>query len=180
MRLCSVIQSRLHCKRRDQAGFTLVELLITIAIMVIISTWAVPSYQRLAARNSLATEMMRIRIALALTRNTAITRHMTITLCPSTNEITCNSDDWTSPLLVVSGRGDDNMTKSDILKVLPKSKVEHVSFSREGWPIRYKSLGRPTGYNGTFNICIKEKEGAQIILSNFGRVRTTNTRPESC
>ncbi len=65
-----------------QRGLTLIELIVAIAVLAIMVTWAIPSFQRFTARNEVAAEVMRIKTALALARNTAVTRRTTISVCP--------------------------------------------------------------------------------------------------
>ena len=69
------MDKRLRKGSRFEIGFTLIELLVTIMILAIVMTWVVPSYRQFAARNQVAAEVIRLRTALTIARNTSITQH---------------------------------------------------------------------------------------------------------
>lgn len=161
------------------SGFTLTELLITLAVTVIIATIAVPNYQAFAARNQVSAEVLRLKTALALAKNTAVTRRTTITVCPSHDRQVC-LEDWKAPLMIVEGtlQGGTRSEDEPVLKVIEPGKVAGVAF-RNGYRfIRFPRNGWPRGYNGTFLVCGEGGEGAQVIMSNMGRVRSKGT--EDC
>ncbi|MAX33346.1 MAG: hypothetical protein CME72_09835 [Halomonadaceae bacterium] len=164
-----------------KAGFTLVELLVTLAVVVIIATVAVPSYQAFSARNEVAAEVMRLKTALALTRSAAITKRSTVTLCPSHDmtecQITNNAEGeaWLATLAIFEGRGEPG---DELLRAFGESQLPAVTYRDDDRPVRYKALGRSSGYNGTFRLCGRQGEGASVIVNNVGRVRVESERPE--
>ncbi|MDC8805227.1 GspH/FimT family pseudopilin [Halomonas pacifica] len=161
---------------RQAKGLTLIELLVTIAIAAILATWALPSYQRFSARNEVAAEVLRLKTALAQARNTAVTRRTTITVCPSRDRLACDGADWAAPLVIVQGDADDgDLSDAPLLKELPPGRGTRVSFRQDLRPVRYTALGRSAGHNGTFRVCGRLGTGAQVILSNLGRVRVVST-----
>ena len=166
---------RLQRTAIGQRGLTLIELLIVIVLAVILIGWAVPSFQALTARQQVAAEVMRLKTALALARNTAITRRAPVMVCPADADSNqCNGDlsDWTLPLLVVLSPG---TPEAQVLRRLPASRVTSLSY-RQDRAVRYTALGRASGHNGTFRICGRYDTGSQVIVSNFGRVRVNAQR----
>ncbi|WP_192035992.1 GspH/FimT family pseudopilin [Halomonas sp. YLGW01] len=165
--------------RKD--GFTLIELLVTIAVIVIMATIAVPGFQAFSARNEVAAEVMRIKAALAMARNTAITRRTTISVCASPNppDADCTLDDWSHDWVIVEGRATGGDLSGDtVLRVLPSPGDADIDFSRSDRPVRYGAMGRASGHNGTFAICSGHDNGAEVIISNAGRVRTLSELPD--
>ncbi|MFG6160678.1 GspH/FimT family pseudopilin [Halomonas sp. 1390] len=155
-------------------GLTLIELLVTIAVLAVIATMGVPSFQNFTARNEVAAEVMRIRTALALARSTAVTRRTTISVCsrPTPSSTNCDFRDWSHPLVIVMGQATSgDLTDGELLKVLEGSSGSTVTFNRS-YPVRYQATGWARGHNGTFEICGHEGNGLKIILNNMGRTRT--------
>src|SRR5690554_6132555 len=66
-----------------QRGLTLIELLVALVVMIIMVGWAVPSYQRMTARQEVSSEVLRLKTALSMTRSAAITRRTQVALCPT-------------------------------------------------------------------------------------------------
>ncbi len=64
-------------------GFTLLELLITIAVAVILMGLGVPSYQALTQRNRIAAYVNDINLTLVLARSEAVKRGVHVTVCPT-------------------------------------------------------------------------------------------------
>lgn len=177
------MDKRLRKGSRFEIGFTLIELLVTIMILAIVMTWVVPSYRQFAARNQVAAEVIRLRTALTIARNTSITQHTETTICPSINQRNCTiqanakGQDWLAPLTLFRGTG----KKGDVvLRNFGRSFSTKLTYRNDTRPVRYNALGYASGHNGTFRICGRHGEGAQVVVSNFGRIRIENKTPTTC
>ncbi|WP_291014433.1 GspH/FimT family pseudopilin [Hydrogenophaga sp.] len=81
--------------RFKQAGFTLVELLVTIAVAAVILAFGVPSFQASIASNRLTSLTNDMVGTLAQARSEAIRRGTRVTVCTSANGTACTtSADW--------------------------------------------------------------------------------------
>ena len=78
-----------------QAGFTLLELVITVAVLAIVLAIAVPSFQGITNRNRLTAITNEVVAAMQLTRMEAIRRNERVVMCPTTDGSTCNGANWT-------------------------------------------------------------------------------------
>lgn len=157
-----------------QRGLTLIELLVALAVVILMATWGVPSFQEFAARNEVAAEVMRIKTALALARNTAVMRRATIAVCASSGPPyeTCTFDDWDQDWVIVEGEATGgSLAGNAVLRILEASDSVDVSFNRSDRPVRYSSRGWSQGFNGTFDVCTPKEESAAIIINNMGRAR---------
>lgn len=158
-----------------QRGLTLLELLVVISIASVLLGWAVPSYQEMRAHQAISAETHRLRVALSLARNTAITRRTPIVLCPTPDYQACATDDWSAPLTIMLDPLDAGFDAETQLRVIEAGRGVSVSYRQDGKWVRYTPLGRPTLHNGTFRICSRHGHGVELIVSNFGRIRTGDT-----
>ena len=58
--------------RNAERGFTIIELMVVLAVLAIVATFAVPSFQRVIENNRLATEANRIFSAMSYARSEAV------------------------------------------------------------------------------------------------------------
>lgn len=157
---------------RSHHGFTLIELIVAIAVLAIMVTWAVPSFQQFTARNEVAAEVMRLKSALAVARSSAVARGITVTVCPSTDQDTCTNDNWSGRLVVVAGRASGgDISGEEVLRVLESRGGTAITYRKDSRPVRYSAQGWSRGHNGTFRICGNAGTGARVIVSNTGRTR---------
>lgn len=97
------------------AGFTLIELMVTLAIGSIILTLAVPSFNAMAANNRITSQINELVTFINLGRSEAVTRNVRVVLCRSANATssspTCGgtANTWTTGWLLFAS-GDANNT----------------------------------------------------------------------
>lgn len=77
----------------SKSGFTLVELMITMAVVAIVLTVGVPGFQDMIRENRLRTQAHTFLTALSLTRSEAIKRGVRVTLCKSSDGQNCIDND---------------------------------------------------------------------------------------
>ena len=84
----------------NQTGFTIVEIMIAIAILAILTALAMPSLQQFLARNELVGTSNGLISGINLARTEAVTRSTAVAICPSTDGASCSGGDWESGFLV--------------------------------------------------------------------------------
>ncbi|MBX3654476.1 MAG: GspH/FimT family pseudopilin [Ramlibacter sp.] len=86
-----------------QRGFTLVELLITVAIVSLLLTMAIPSFSGLLARRSLSAAMSDLAADFRFARVEALRRSATVSICRSANGTSCaTSGSWGNGWIIFS------------------------------------------------------------------------------
>jgi prepilin-type N-terminal cleavage/methylation domain-containing protein len=77
---------------RKEAGLTLVELLVTIAVLGVLLGIGIPAFGGLAQDNRLSTTTNRLVGALHLTRSEAVRRNARVTICSSADGEYCATE----------------------------------------------------------------------------------------
>ncbi|HET7586675.1 MAG TPA: GspH/FimT family pseudopilin [Gammaproteobacteria bacterium] len=163
-------------------GFTLIELMVTIAIAAILVTAGVPAFNRFVESNREAAQVNQVIRALSIARSEAVTRNVTVTVCPGTatssGTATCSTD-WSKGWIVfvdddegVTGNGafDSGDTLLNVFAALDggnkfKSSLNTISYDASG-------LGST---KGTLTLCDRNGEYLQgILISATGAARTSD------
>ena len=94
--------------REQQKAFTLIELMVTIAIVSILASVALPAYTSLVRTTKISSYTSQLHAALLLTRSEAIKRGRSVTICRSSdaNAATPHCASVMSDSLTNTGWGD--------------------------------------------------------------------------
>lgn len=80
--------------RGDIRGFTLVELMVVIAVLAIALGVGVPAFNGIIQRNRLAASANEVVAAMQTARMEAVRRNRRAVLCPSTDGASCSGSNW--------------------------------------------------------------------------------------
>lgn len=175
-----------------QAGFTLIELMVGVAIMAVLLMVGVPSFQSAVASSRLTTSTNDVVSALALARTEAIRRGTRVTVCKSANATACvTSGNWsqgwiifidttrsTANATVDSGEvilASQAATTGNIVMVGSTGVPNFVSFASDG----QAKLMNGTSQAGTLRVCSTApalsdaRRARDIAITASGRVTTT-------
>lgn len=76
---------------KASGGFTLVELLVTLAVMTVLLAIAIPNFRDTILRNRVSSANNALLSALGYARSEAIDRSQLVTLCPSADTTNCTT-----------------------------------------------------------------------------------------
>lgn len=89
-----------HRGRRRQDGFTLAELLVTLAVGAVVLSLGVPSYSQFTQDSQQVRSANELLATLHAARDLAVTRNVRVTVCPSTDGVRCAEGDWQTGWIV--------------------------------------------------------------------------------
>lgn len=99
---------------RGVRGFTLVELMVTVAVLAIVAAIAAPSFTQLVLRSRLTSTSNEVVAALQLARMEAIRKNGSVDVCPTTDGNTCSGANW-GRIIVISHKGGDQVVREIVL-----------------------------------------------------------------
>lgn len=148
-------------------GFTLLELMVTLAVAAILVTVAVPSMARLMRENQASTTVNELIYALRLARNEAVTRKLPVAVCASDGDECTGGNDWDQGWLVFtdpngnadcSDDGGRNCTGGGRILHRVRDVASGFDLSANGNPgddgvAVYDANGFAMGYASTFTLC---------------------------
>lgn len=79
---------------RKQRGFTLIELMVVIAIVAVLATIAIPSWNRTIVSNRIRAAVNDWNISAQFARSEAARQNLPVTLCPSLNGVVCSNSGY--------------------------------------------------------------------------------------
>ncbi len=89
-----------HKQSASQKGFTLTELVISVAIIAILMSLAVPSFSSIRKNGLIRTQINDFHLALLQARSEAMTRISRITVCGSRDGSQCAATSWAQGWIV--------------------------------------------------------------------------------
>lgn len=164
--------------RRDYTsskGFTIIELMVGIAVLGVITAVAMPSLNQFLVNMRIDNEISQIHRLVLSARNSAINMERNVTLCPLNATNTCTNA-WAGELSVFIDLDNDNIyepvNNEVLLKVKPaiqnNDTLTYAGFSR----ITFAPTGQlSAALNSTFIYCPADFDdlGRAVVLSASGR-----------
>jgi len=170
--------------QRTGKGFTLIELMVTLAVAAILLTMGVPSFRATVENNRLTAAANELVGALNLARSEAIKRGVRVTVCKSSDGATCTtSGNWEQGWIVFTDGNNDaayNSATETLLRVYGgvNGQVTLVGNTNVSDYISYTASGRSIltggGFQaGTIKVCDDRtgNVGKNVVLSSTGRLR---------
>ena len=96
-----------------QHGFTLAEMMATLSIAAITASLAVPTMKTLTANGQRLAGANELVSTLHAARNTAITRNVQVTICPSSDAEQCNDAQWRDGWIYFVDQNQDRHVDTD-------------------------------------------------------------------
>ena len=167
--------------RARDGGYSLLELMMTIAVAAVVLTLGLPSFGALKARNAQRVELNALFHAVHLARKGSIMRKQVVSLCPTADGTVCNPGrDWSGGFLVFENSDRDSPPELDDGEILLyrhlASRSVKISANRRGFTLRATFL-RAT--NGTLVVC--DRAGRvpprALVISYTGRPRVAERTP---
>lgn len=164
---------------RVTRGFTLLELLVTIAVSTILLTIGIPSFLRTVADNQRVSYSADVYNVLNYARSEAIAYNTKVIICKSANETACSaSAQWSDGWIVFTnpaGAGTQPASDDDILQTHAGFKNFTLTSAALPNKVVYLPSGRAS-VPGDFLLCSNSTNvpGRSVSITSSGRPRVAS------
>jgi type IV fimbrial biogenesis protein FimT len=178
-------------------GFTLVELLVTMAVAILLMTTGIPSFKQFVKDNRVSGEATKLMVALQVTRSEAVKRGSGTVICASTNQQTCSGDtNWSTGWISFSdldqdgdldGSGscitsDDSLNKECIIRTSDQIEKSTLTASAADTASEVRFLPSGVSSNGPVTFTLKSydchnQQQRSITVTRQGHIFST---PQDC
>lgn len=160
-------------------GFTLIELMITIMIFAIVTSYAVPSMTTFIQNNEISAKNNELISLLSYARTEAVSQSTAVSICGSTDATTCNSSNWENGGLIFKGVANAGLSPAadDVLKIIEpiggNATLRRVGGADASF-LRFDQSGRLFAADaGAFELC--DERGVNyakgISINSIGQVK---------
>ena len=177
-------------KMKNQAGFTLIELMVTIAVAIVLIGIGIPLFDTMMANNRAVTQTNMFVTAINLTKSEAVSKNMSSTICADADgdpaTFVCgDQDDWPNGWFVFNDENANATVDAGdaVIKVWgdiePGTSI--VTTVGATGSVSYNSLGEKVGVDQiTFRMAQVDNDGniatsarpRCIYLNPIGQLRT--------
>lgn len=187
----------LNIKKDTANGFTLIELMVTVAVLAIVIAVAIPSFTTLVNNNRLTAQANELLAGLILARTEAIKQNQSMVFCHSVNGTECSAvpvKGWQGWL--VHGTIDNTPLATGIIQsanmvVLSSKSVTDAVISGVGNSVRFTPQGllrsgsANNPLNGVVRVCLPsvdmDQNARDLVLRSGGRSRVnSNSVANTC
>ncbi|MBS0289913.1 MAG: GspH/FimT family pseudopilin [Proteobacteria bacterium] len=169
----------------SKSGFTLIELIITIAVLAIVLAIAIPAFTSTIQNNLIASTNNDLISALMYARSEAMKRNVPVSVCaPSDNTYTACGGSWNLGWIIfVNPTGGSALSNTTSAPMLRTQQITDQTISITTSPsvsiATYNGSGFPATNTGNVAFTIKATgctidSGRQITISLTGRPAVTN------
>ncbi len=164
-------------------GFTLLNLLVSLAILCILAASAIPSLQALLNNNKATNIYNQLFTLVQFTRIQAVNYHSQVILCPTNNQLDCIND-WKHDLMIFVDNDNDKIRSEDEQLLRVETLIEnpgHDNNETIKWHasgslryLRFKADGSTANQNGRLTYCLIKSGNVyakQLIIYRTGRAR---------
>ena len=151
--------------RISKRGFTLIELMVTVAVLAIMAAIAIPNFQTFLMNSRMASQANDVITAFNLARSEAVKRAANVTVCASSNGTSCTGS-WQQGWIVRDAGG----TPIRVQAALSGAST----LSGGASTITFTASGRTTSAATTLTLCPPSPavvQGRAIQIEPTGRSR---------
>ena len=158
-------------------GFTLMELLVSLAVAATLSSLAYPAFDNLLAQIHSTSRVNDLVGMIRFARHAAISERRWVALCPAEGDWCTNSADWHTGIMGFEDRNRDGERQPEepILAYLsrldPGEQLRWRSFRRRNY-LQFRAEGYTNWQNGSFLYCPASGDpryGKVLIVNIQGR-----------
>ena len=159
-------------------AFTLVELAITVLVLSILISLALPYYHQIKANQERSAIFRQISTNILLAKQQAVIHHKNVVICSTQDMQTCQEAMWNRGFLVfIDTNKNRQINLNEVVISTESTNLEYGTLNWRG-TLRFPSLnflaehGLPIGSNGSFYYCSTSIKNMKIILNKMGHLRS--------
>ena len=137
---------------RPEEGFTLIEMMVTVALLAVLIALVTPSFRGLLRDNQAASQANALVGSLMLARSEAVKRNAPVVLCRSNTGTSCAGSDWADGWLIWADTNRDGSLDADEVLQVQETLQGRFDLSATGASVTYRPDGTIAGAADAFEL----------------------------
>lgn len=157
---------------KKKKGFTWMEILVSLSVIVILATLSMITYHDFLLQNAVSATVDQLTKAMLYARSQAVLQNAKVVLCGSRDKLRCDGD-WQAGQIV--------LCRDKLLRAFPsishRLRVSWTGSFNENAAIFFAEDGTTAGQQGSFELYnLKQRLLAKIVVTHSGRLRLENEK----